>query len=119
MYAHLYCDVLAYPTLTNLTLIEWINEKGVKKQLRVKQAIWHLWEEIGLHLGIQMGDLKAWETIHMKDPRKCINEVLHCWLESPSETYPASWEGLYKLLEDIELKEVAIELKQALDSYTH
>ena len=81
--------------------------------------MWHLWKEIGLLLGIDMGDLNAWETVHMKDPRNCINEVLYYWLEGPSETYPASWEGLYQLLEDIELKQVVIELKKVLDSYKH
>ena len=117
---HLYHTIPARPTITNLTLIEWINNEGEKETLRVKQSIWHLWKEIGLLLGISMGELRAWETIHLKDPRECINEVLHYWLESPNETndaYPTTWEGLYKLLEDSELIEVALVLKQALESH--
>ena len=60
----------------------------------------------------------------MRDSLECIDEVLSHWLdpdpESPKEcNYPVSWEGLYKLLEDVELKDlVTVELKQALDSYT-
>ena len=67
-----------------------------------------------------MGDIRRWKMMNMGDPSACINEVLHYWLESPDETnsaYPATWEGLYKLLEDAELIEVAIELKQVLDSH--
>ena len=56
----------------------------------------------------------------MNDIRECTDEVLQFWLESPLNTngdYPVSWEGLYKLLTDLELSEVANELKQAVDSH--
>jgi hypothetical protein len=117
MQCQFYHTIVAIPTLRNLTLIEGINEEGMNKPLRVSKSIWHKWEDIGLLLGISMGDLRRWKIINMGDPSMCINEVLEYWLESPNETYPATWEGLYKLLEDAELKEIANTLKQVLDSH--
>ena len=52
----------------------------------------------------------------MRDPQVCIDSVLSHWLENPTFHYPLSWEGLYSLLEDVELGEVTVKLKQALSN---
>ena len=40
--------------------------------------------------------------------------MLSHWLGNPPDSYPATWEGLDKLLKDSELSEVAKELKEAI-----
>ena len=110
---------LAYPTLRNLTMIEWKNKDEVTEKFRIKQSICNQWKEIGLLLDIPMAVLQACETKYMRDPRECINEVLSHWLENPNETsddYPVSWDGLYKLLEDAELTDVTLEVKKVLNA---
>ena len=107
---------VAAPSLMNLTMIIWRNKEGEKKRFRLKRIICRQWKELGYLLGIPLTLLQSWEVNHNGDPLECINEVLSHWLENPTDYYPASWEGLYDLLEDVELNEVAEELKQVLDN---
>ena len=77
------------------------------------------WKEIGCLLEISLSLLQAWGTTYRENPLECINAVLNHWLQNGTESnsdYPVSWEGLYLLLQDVELTEVAVELKEALDN---
>ena len=51
-----------------------------------------------------------------KDDEESCKAVLSYWLDRPPHYYPATWEGLYELLDDSELSQVAIELKQAVEN---
>ena len=51
-----------------------------------------------------------------KDDKECCEVVFSHWLDHPPHHYPATWEGLYELLNDSELGQVATELKQAVDN---
>ena len=60
-----------------------------------------------------------WQVLEdwQKDKRSsqdCCDAVIHHWLINPTEDYPATWEGLYELLEDCELGMVASKLKIAV-----
>ena len=39
---------------------------------------------------------------------------MECWLKGESDEYPATWEGLYTLLEDMEFSQVSKELMEAV-----
>ena len=110
-----YCSV-AYHTAKSLSLIDWRDSKGKRKHLQLKQSMCIKWMEIGCLLEIPLPLLQAWNITYEKNPLECINPVLSHWLDdtNQSDYYPNSWEGLYSLLEDAELAEVAVELKQAL-----
>ena len=45
-----------------------------------------------------------------KDDKECCEAVLSHWPD-----HPPTWEGLYELLDDSELGEVAAELKRAVN----
>ena len=105
---------LAHPTSRNLTLIEWKNEHGQKKKFRLKQLICHKWKELGCLLEIPLAMIHGWERKYREDPIDSINAVLTHWLETPTDYYADTWEGLDRLLNDAELGEVAEDLKQAL-----
>ena len=51
-----------------------------------------------------------------KDDEESCKAVLSYWLDHPPRYYPATWKGLYELLDDSELGQVAIELKQAVEN---
>ena len=104
----------AKPTPKNLLLIEWMNVKGEIKQLRIKQLICNQWRDIGDLLEIPQSIVESWNTKHKEDPLKCINPVMRHWLQCPTDDYPVSWEGLKKLLKDVQLSEVAQDIELAL-----
>ena len=96
-------------------MISWRNERGEVKKFRLKQSIMHKWRDIS-DLVVPWQQLEVWAK--RKDDKECCSAVLSYWLEHPSHNYPATWEGLYELLKDSELGQVAIELRQAVDNAT-
>ena len=50
-----------------------------------------------------------------KDAEDCCDAVLSHWLDHPPRHYPATWEGLYELLDDSELGQPAADLKKAVE----
>ena len=73
----------------------------------------HKWRTIG-DLVVPRQLLTGWAK-RMDDEEGC-RAVLSHWLDHPPCDYPATWEGLYELLDDSELGQVATELKQAVDN---
>ena len=73
----------------------------------------HKWRDIG-NLVLPRQQLEVWSK--RLDDKDCCEAVLCAWLDQSPHRYPATWEGLYELLDDSELGEVAIELKQAVDN---
>jgi hypothetical protein len=106
--------IAAKPTSANLTLITWRNKSGEPEKIfRLKQSIMHRWRDVGdLVVPRQLLDVWANE----KDAKTRCTAVLSYWLDNPTPRYPATWEGLYKLLNHSELGQVAFELKQAVDN---
>ena len=104
---------IAKPTSTNLTMIRWKDKRGEVKRFRLKQSIMHRWRDVG-DLVAPWQQLEVWAT--EKDTKGCCTAVLSYWLEHPPRHYPATWEGLYELLDDCEFGQVAAELKQAVDN---
>jgi hypothetical protein len=104
---------IAKPTSANLTVIKWRNERGEVKKYKLKSSIMHRWRTIG-DLVVPRQKLAGWAK-KMDDEEGC-RAVLSHWLDNPPHDYPATWEGLYELLDDSELGQAATELKQAVDN---
>ena len=98
--------------MTNLMVIRWKNERGEVEKFRLKSTIIHKWRDIGNLMAIPIQQLEVWAR--EKDAEECCERVLSYWLDNPPQDYPATWEGLYELLEDSELSQVAAKLKQAV-----
>ena len=93
--------------------MRWKNERGEVKKFKLKTSIIHKWRDIG-NLVVPRQQLEVW--LKAKDAKECCEAVLSYWLDHPPRHYPATWEGLYELLDDSELGQVATELKQAVDN---
>ena len=104
---------IAKPNSSNLTVIRWKNERGELEKFRLHVKLVHKWRDIGA-LVVPRQLLEMWER--EKDVSSCCRAVLSYWLDHPTRHYPATWEGLYELLDDIEFKQVAMDLKQAVDN---
>ena len=66
-------------------------------------------------LGISSSQLDLWRQEKQAILERC-EAVLDHWLNHPTEEYPATWEGLYELLEDCEFSEVVTKLKRAVEN---
>ena len=103
-----------------MELIKWKDEKGVKRELRIYSKIAHKWRQIATQLGLERGEIESVDADNHTRYR-CITVVMGRWLENADDLpnasrYPKSWQGLINLLEDAELRDVAKELKRALNS---
>ena len=101
-------------------LIKWEDEKGLKRELRIYSKIAHKWRQIATQLGFEPGKIESVEENHHRNYSH-ITAVLGRWFENArnlpnASIYPKSWRGLMVLLIDVELSEVAVELKVVLCS---
>ena len=94
-------------------MIKWKNERGEAKKFRLRQSIIHKWRNLG-DLVVPRQQLEVWAK--RKDDEESCRSVLSYWLDHPPRHYSATWEGLYELLDDSELDQVATEHKQAVEN---
>lgn len=104
------------PTMKTLTLLKWQNEGKIEK-FQTKKQIFLKWRDIGILLEIPWQVLEDWQRTKQSS-EVCCDAVINHWLNNPTEEYPATWEGLYDLLEDCELDVVASNLKKAVANAT-
>ena len=101
-------------SIGTLHLLKWVDEKGHAKSYRLVDKVSSKWRNIGSVCGLSPNQLDAWEHQYRGNTRKCWTRVMEHWLKGESEDYPATWEGLYDLLRDIEFSTVSLELDEAV-----
>ena len=84
--------------------------RNEEKEFRLIQNIQHKWYHIGTLLGVPMNTIDS----HKTNEEKC-QDVLKKWMEKDSSEYPLKWDGLIKVLQDVQMGVVAQELKEALE----
>ena len=101
------------PNSRSLSVIKWMNESEEVETFQLKSLVFHKWKDIG-NLFVPRQLLDAWAK--EKDAKGCCDKVFSYWLDNPPRYYPVTWEGLYELLNDSELGQVATDLKRAVDN---
>lgn len=104
-----------------LDLLEWEDENGTIKQLKIYDKIAHKWNHITTRLGFELGQIDSIQSIYPFSDYKKITATFRVWFENANglpnaDRYPKSWQGLINLLKDSELSEVATDLHTALSS---
>ena len=100
-------------TISNLTCLRW-TDKGQTRILKVREKISPRWEEAGDLLGLTSECLKGIDIHRRGDVGMSCRDVLVYWLHENLSGYPATWEGVVQLLEDMDLSAAAQQLKNAL-----
>ncbi len=72
------------------------------------------WDDAGDLLELTPARLRGIENHRQGDVRQCCREVLVDWIKNGSPRYPPTWDGLIKLLINLELSSIADTLKLAL-----
>ena len=103
-------------SMKTLTLLKWKDRSGQAQKLRLLSRVMSKWKQLGTLLGLSDGgELDGWDSQYRGDAAECCMKVMQHWLGGGSEEdYPPTWEGLCTLLEDAELTEVAVKLKEAV-----
>lgn len=70
------------------------------------------WRSIGLKLGYTEAELNEIKCNESENDELCWFHIMEKWLyaEQPSPSYPASWQGLYKLLKDSKVVDSTLNL---------
>ena len=84
--------------------------RNEEKEFRLIQMIQNQWYDIGTLLGVPMNMIDSRKT----NEEKC-RDVLKKWMERGSQKYPVDWDGLIKVLQDVQMGVVAQELEEALE----
>ena len=108
--------IFAVPTLPHLLLFEWKSKEGHSKSLKIMEHISTRWRKAGILLDQSEGLLERFKRKAHEDTFECCQYVLGHWIaeETVSHEYPVTWKGLHRLLDDLELAEIASQLDEAL-----
>ncbi len=102
-------------TLKNLTLLKWTDRDGRPQTLGLRDDISCHWRDVGDLLELGSPSLEGIAIHRRDDVRLCCRDVLQDWLNDGSQSYPATWEGMLNLLEDIKLASISLKLRSALN----
>ena len=102
-------------SLRLLGLIKWRDERGEEQKFRLVNRVSSRWESFGYQLGLPQNMLDMWRMEYPDNPARCWMKVMQHWLTGgDTPDYPATWDGLYELLEDVEYFDVARQLREAV-----
>ena len=102
-------------SLKLLNLIKWRDESGKEQKFRLVSRVSSRWESFGYRLDLPQNMLDAWREECLNNSARCWLKVMHHWLTGgDTPDYPATWDGLYEMLEDVEYFEMAQQLREAV-----
>lgn len=102
------------PTMKYLKLIRWTDEQGKEKQFRLMDKIGTKWQVIGQCIGLASYKLDLIDRENRETAVR-LERVMTEWLcGEGAGHYPVTWEGLYHLLEEINMNAVALGLREAV-----
>ena len=115
MYTYMYMHVHTgdTPKMDLLYLIKYTRSDDREHTLKLVDKLAPFWKRMGYLLGISTDQLNTWELMY-GNPSSCSEAVLSYFLQNGSQgtyVYPQTWGGIVKLLQDLDLKNVAEELQ--------
>ena len=117
VHCHFFYPLLAAVPLSlkTLTLLKWRNEEGRVETFRLASRVSSEWPTFGTLLDQSLDQLNHWDSKHRGNSLNIWKEMMDHWLTAEgTEDYPATWEGLYSLLDDLDLPSIAAELRHAV-----
>ena len=97
-----------------MTVIEY-KEGDEKRLFDLGEKAYLKWRDMGMLLDMSYNSLCALNDL--RTPMQCWISVLQRWLHGQgSNYYPVGWDGLYELLDNVELPHVAQDLRTAVEN---
>ena len=104
-------------SIQSLIFLQWTDDQGKNHEFSLQSQVSAQWKQFGHLLGITHNDLTCWDKQFRLDCKECWVQVMQHWLDGGSRSYPATWEGLYTLLENAGFGGVACKLKEIVGSF--
>lgn len=98
------------PELKYIDLITWKNGEETS-EFRLIDFIRDKCEDISRQFQVPKTKYSAWVN---NNPGRACHELIHHWLTSGCGPYSVTWNGFIKVMEDVQLGEVAKQLKKSL-----
>ena len=100
-----------------LDAIKWRDERGTERMFELVKKVSTKWKTFGLRINLHMNTLTQYQFQMQGNAEWCWQMVMQEWLDGRGqEEYPNTWEGLYKMLTDIQCSHIAEELKTAVEN---
>ena len=102
--------------MKNLHYIIFTGSNGDSCVFRLLERVSSNWRRFGLKLDISRHRLDDIGRLTRGDTEECWVKIMYYWLDGCSSHYPPTWEGMYKLLYDIQCLAVAKDLEFAVNN---
>ena len=98
--------------------MKYKDDEQKDKKVCVISSAQHKWKDITSIISKDANTMSALETKY-SDPNDCCRQVfLDYFINCKPETYSQDWKGVIELLEDVNLKTLAEEVKKAVTRTT-
>ena len=102
------------PKMDLLYLIKYTGPDGRGQSLKLVEKLSPHWMKMGCLLGIDQHQLDVWDRKY-NSPSNCSAAVLNYFLSHGSHgtyQYPTTWGGVIKLMQDLDLRGIADEIRK-------
>ena len=111
----LYLEYKFPPSSLFLDLDQSTPNIGYLTKLGVIMKVSPKWRRIGTLLGMHQSELYNYASRELNDNINCCTQVFDAWNKcGGTRVYPASWEGLYRILCDVDHRGTANEMRADL-----
>ena len=101
--------------LCYLQLIKWTTPQGETRRFRLIERVSSKWRKFGGRISLHPNVMDGWRQCG-ETAESCWEKTMQLWLDGQgNKEYPASWESLYEMLEDVQLGGVVPDLKEAVN----
>ena len=112
--AHRHDTLIAVPPSSNIIIFfahtATSNKLNIKKLLtELRDKVADEWEDIGIQLDIEEGQLKQIKSDNAGDSKACLREMLRVWLSHVAP--PPSWSAMADALDTLGHQDVAADLR--------
>lgn len=108
----------AGPNIKQCLSLVVYKEREKRCTFNLKEKTSTQWRETGLLLGMELNQLDEIEHKAQQSATECWEKVMQKWLDGQgADSYPVCWGGLYNILDDLKMTQVAIELRNAVEKF--
>ena len=103
------------PTLHELTILKFADERGEVNKVRIISEATHKWRDIASLICDDPNKTRDLEVKYHSDSNECLRQVfIENFINRKPQKYSQNWSGLIELLDDVGLEALAENVKRAL-----
>lgn len=97
-----------------LSLIKWDDSEGQTQKFELVSKVSSKWRDFGRQVQLDEDKMDGWQREKQGNTKELWLSVMDAWLKGQGDEYQRNWEGLFEMLEDVNMKGVVEDLKHAL-----